>query len=96
MIDIKAELKRDNPRALAIDIEVYGDCLAVYAQAAHNIRKNGAVCINSRTGAPFENPFLKIQERQAAILCGMATIEGGRVLRLVTEGLTHGETANTD
>ena len=84
-IDIVQELRADNPRSRAIDLEVFGNALRSYHEASENIRKNGAICAHPRTGSPIENPYLKIQSQQAAILTKMRMIKSDRVLKLLQE-----------
>lgn len=85
MIDVEAELRRDNPASKATDLRVYADALRVYVEASANVRKNGAVCQHPRTGSPIENPYLKIQSAQGAVLAKMPRIKGDRALALLTE-----------
>ena len=84
IIKIAEELAKDNPRASAIDLRVYADALQTYHEATENIAKNGAICSHPRTGAPIENPYLKIRSQQAAILAKMPRIKSDRVLVLLT------------
>ena len=83
MIDIGAELTKDNPRASSINIQIYADALRTYNEAALNVTKNGAICSHPRTGAPIENPYLKIRAQQAAIIGKMPGIKSDRVLKLL-------------
>ena len=83
MIDIVAELKRDNATARDVDIRVFGDALRVYHEASKNIAENGAVCLHPRTGAPMENPYLKIQAAHGAIINRMKSVRCNRVLALL-------------
>ena len=83
VIDIGAELTKDNPRASSIDIQIYADALRTYSEAASNVLENGAICSHPRTGAPIENPYLKIRAQQAAIIGKMARIKSDRVLKLL-------------
>jgi phage terminase small subunit len=83
VIDIRAELTKDNPRASSIEIQIYADALRTYNEAAQNVLKNGAICSHPRTGAPIENPYLKIRAQQAAIIGKMARIKSDRVLKLL-------------
>ena len=85
MIDILAELKKDNPYLRSIDVQIYADALRIYYEAAKNILENGAVCSHPRTGAPLENPYLKIQAVQGVILSRMKSINSDRVLKLLQE-----------
>lgn len=82
-LDLEAELRKDNPGAKATDLRVYADALQVYVEASRNIRANGAVCQHPRTGAPIENPYLKIQTAQGAVLAKMPRIKGDRALALL-------------
>ena len=83
VIDIQAELSKDNPRASSINIQIYSDALRTYSEAALNVLKNGAICSHPRTGAPIENPYLKIRAQQAAIIGKMPGIKSDRVLKLL-------------
>lgn len=82
-IDIERELAADNPKATALAIRIHADALRTYIEAAGNIRDNGAVCQHPRTGAPIENPYLKIQAQQSAVLAKSRGIKSDRVLALL-------------
>jgi phage terminase small subunit len=41
----------------------YADVFMTYREAQRNIDQNGAVVAHPRTGAPLENPYLKIRDR---------------------------------
>lgn len=56
-----AVLRRDNPQARIDHIHMYADCFLSYQQAAANIAAQGAIVAHPRTGAPMENPYLKVQ-----------------------------------
>lgn len=83
VIDIGAELSKDNPRVSSIDIKIYADALRTYSEASLNVLTNGAICSHPRTGAPIENPYLKIRAQQAVVLGRMARIKSDRVLKLI-------------
>lgn len=83
VIDIEAELRKDNKSARQIDIAVYADALRSYVEAARNVTANGAICTHPRTGAPIENPYLKIQSAQGKALMAMRAIKGDRVLKML-------------
>lgn len=83
MIDIPAELAKDNPYATKITLEIFADALRTYNEAAQNVLENGAVCSHPRTGTPIENPYLKIRSQQAAVLAKMRAIKSDRVQRLL-------------
>lgn len=87
-IDIAAELALDNPNAREIDLRIYADALRTYHEAARNVRANGAICSHHRTGSPIENPYLKIQAQQGAILTKMRAIKSDRVSAMLSEFTT--------
>lgn len=88
MIDIEAELTLDNPREKAVTLRLFADQLRIYCEAAANVQKNGAVVFHPRTGAPVENPYLKIQAATAAAMERPAKrIKADRTLRLIVSTL---------
>ena len=58
---IIALLKSENPRGRPDDIAIYTDAFLAYREASANITKHGSIVIHPRTGAPIENPYLKVQ-----------------------------------
>jgi phage terminase small subunit len=48
-----------------------------YQQAAANIREHGAVVAHPKTGAPFDNPYLKVRGQMLATLQKMTLITTG-------------------
>ena len=58
---VLAILKRLNPDARRDDLVQYADVFVIYAEAAANIAKHGAIVAHPRTGNPIDNPYLKIQ-----------------------------------
>ncbi|MBK5204914.1 MAG: hypothetical protein JJD98_05760 [Polaromonas sp.] len=54
-------LRRDNPGARGDDVSMYADCFMDYKEAADNIAKNGNIVLHPRTGAPIENPYIKVK-----------------------------------
>lgn len=83
VIDVFAELRKDNPSKRSIELKVFADALSVYEEAARNVRANGAIVSHPRTGAPIENPYLKIQAAKGAVLAKMTAIKSDRVLKLL-------------
>ena len=81
-IDIEAELRADNPKTPAVTLRLYADAMRVYREAAANVREHGAIVAHPRTGAPIENPYLAVMQRQAATLHKMR-VRGDRVLALL-------------
>jgi len=61
-VDLELILSEDNPRTRAVDIRVFADALRTYSEAASNVLRNGAIVSHPRTGAPIENPYLKVQQ----------------------------------
>lgn len=82
-IDIAAELRKDNPTVREMDLRIYADAMRTYSEAAKNVATNGAICTHPRTGSPMENPYLKIQAQQGAILTRMRTIKSNRVAAML-------------
>lgn len=87
-IDIAAELAQDNPHVRAITIRIYADALRTYHEASTNILQRGAVCAHPRTGAPLENPYLKIRTQTGAVLAKMPRINSNRVAALLDAATT--------
>lgn len=44
-------------------VEMYAASFCTYLEAEDNIRRNGAVVAHPRTGAPLENPYLKVRSQ---------------------------------
>ena len=82
-IDLVAELAKENPKASAVDIKVYADALTTYREAADNIDRNGAIVQHPRTGAPIENPYLKIRTTAGSTLTKMRHIKCSSLARLM-------------
>lgn len=85
MIDIIAELKQDNPKARLADLQIYANALRLYHEASSNIAEKGAICQHPRTGSPIDNPYLKVQAQQGAILLKMRKINSDRVMALLND-----------
>lgn len=77
-------LARANPDFGRATLLVYADALRVYEEAAENIRRLGGVVQHPRTGAPIENPYLKVQAQQGRILQKMAGVDASEALKLFT------------
>lgn len=85
-INILEELTKENPGARRVNLLVYANALESYFEALINIKDNGVICSHPRTGVPIDNPYLKIQERQGAVLTKMtkeARIKSDRVVKLL-------------
>jgi len=83
IINIFNELRKDNLTKRSIDLQVFADALRVYIEAARNVRENGAIVAHPRTGAPIENPYLKIQTTKGIVLAKMSTVKSDRVMKLL-------------
>ena len=84
VISVVDELRKDNPARRLVDLQVFADALMIYNEAAKNVRDKGAIVSHPRTGAPIENPYLKIQTAKGAVLAKMQTIKSDRVLKLLS------------
>ena len=74
---IVAVLIRDNP-ALRVDFAtIYADAIIDYLAASENIRDNGSVVLHPRTGAPIDNPYLRVR---VSAISQMAAAKGVRVV----------------
>lgn len=54
-------LREDNPRAGEDVLRIYTAALRDFAAAEENIAKHGTIVFHPRTGAPIENPFLRVR-----------------------------------
>ena len=82
-------LKAENPKEPAMNVEVFADALSTYIEATANISKNGAIVSHPRTGAPIENPYLKIQTQKGAILTKMGRIKSNETLASLADQLAN-------
>jgi len=57
-----------NPKRREAEIVIYADALADYHEAQANIHLNGAIVFHPRTGAPIDNPYLRIRDRAAGVI----------------------------
>jgi phage terminase small subunit len=58
---IVAILAEDNPKAPAGDLLMYATAYREWRHAAANIAEHGTIVSHPRTGAPIENPYLKVR-----------------------------------
>lgn len=63
--EVVATLQRLNPGAKPAVIQIYADALISYRLAQANIDEYGAIVNHPRTGAPIENPYLRVQAAAA-------------------------------
>lgn len=73
-IDRLAEL---NPKIRRDRLCIYADAMMLYREASENIARNGAITAHPRTGAPLENPYLKVRKMAADTLAKFHNINCG-------------------
>lgn len=61
--EVVALLRARTPQAQAAAIQIYAEAFVEYQAAAENIADLGTVVAHPKTGAPIENPYLRIRER---------------------------------
>jgi len=66
--EIVSILSTDNPGARADDVAMYADAFLDYREASANIRQHGNIVLHPRTGAPIENPYLKVKAQASRAL----------------------------
>lgn len=59
--DVIRILTEDNPRMRVDMIRIYASAFRDYQQAEANIAEHGTIVYHPRTGAPIENPYLKVR-----------------------------------
>ena len=69
-IEIIKYLQKANPQATLERISIYADAFSDYRTAQANINEHGVIVFHPRTGAPIENPYLKIRAGAIAIMRG--------------------------
>jgi len=84
-IDLFAELVKDNPKRSLIELQIYADALTIYTEASANVKKHGSIVMHPRTGAPIENPYLKIQTSKGAAIAKMPRVKSNRVVNLLEQ-----------
>ena len=83
-VDVESELRADNPKSSAVEVAICANALRIYSEAASNVRRNGAICSHPRTGAPIENPYLRVMAQQSAVLLKCKRMKTDRVLGLLS------------
>ena len=63
-----AVLRRDNPGVRLDDIMIYVDAYLDYMEATENINEYGVIVSHPRTGAPVENPYLRVRSTAVATM----------------------------
>lgn len=64
--DVMTALGTANPRGRPDEIAMYADVYLTYQEAARNIAEHGAVVLHPRTGAPIDNPYLRVRDTAMA------------------------------
>jgi len=62
------------------NISLFAITRFLYAEATANITTNGSIVLHPRTGAPIENPYLKIQTQQSSIIAKFKHIKSNSAL----------------
>jgi len=58
-----ALLLQHNPKAPLALVNLYADAFAEYSRAMANISELGPIVQHPKTGAPIDNPYLRIRDR---------------------------------
>ena len=82
-MNIRELLEQENHNAGRLDLNLVADALETYREAQKNIAERGAVCAHPRTGAPLENPYVKVRTQQVGILAKFRHIRTDETLRLL-------------
>lgn len=56
-------LRARNPKASVQTLRLTAEAFVEYRTAQANISEHGTIVFHPRTGAPIENPYLKIRDR---------------------------------
>jgi len=82
-INIKDEVLKENPRGSLLEIKILSDALATYREAQENIERTGVICSHPKTGAPLENPYVKVRASQVGIIQKFSHLKTNETLRLL-------------
>ena len=80
-ISLRESLRAENKGANPLFIGLVADALETYLEAQKNITEKGAICAHPRTGAPIENPYIKIRASQVAVLAKFRQIRTEATLK---------------
>lgn len=80
MEQIKQKLKGLNPKLSDCQIDVAATAIALYIEARDNIKDNGAIVLHPKSGAPIENPYLKVLDNQSKFLSKLRNIKTEGIL----------------
>ena len=74
-------LTRDNPKVKAADLAMYADAFVEYQAAQKNISEHGSIVFHPRTGAPIDNPFVRVRDRAGALMRRMRVVKADAIWR---------------
>lgn len=74
--DILATLQRENPTAKLDRITIYADAMVEYLAAQANIQEHGTIVFHPRTGAPIDNPYLRVRNAASKVLLSIGLRQG--------------------
>lgn len=83
MTDALTLLRADNPAAPEGDLVMYATALLEWRAASANIASHGTIVAHPRTGAPIDNPYLRV--RAAAMATMQKLVRVKRTNRLWTK-----------
>lgn len=75
--EVLTRLRAANPGARADRVTIYADALVEYKHAQANITENGSIVLHPRTGAPIENPYIKIRNQASKVLLSIGLHHDG-------------------
>lgn len=75
--EVLSELLRLNPSARPAEIAIYADAFCEYRAAQKNIDEHGSIVFHPRTGAPIENPYIRVRDKSSLIIQRLKTIKTG-------------------
>ena len=82
-MNIRELLEKENDGSSRLDLNLVADALDTYREAQKNIAERGSVCAHPRTGAPMENPYVKVRTQQVTILSKFRHIRTDETIRLL-------------
>ncbi len=74
--EILKVLRRENPAAKLDKVTIYADAMVEYLAAQANIAQHGSIVFHPRTGAPIENPYLKVRNAASKLLVSLGLRSG--------------------
>jgi phage terminase small subunit len=74
--EVLAKLRKLNPGAKVEVLVRYADAFSQYQEAAENLARCGTITAHPRTGAPLENPYLRVRNQASQVLAGIKVCTG--------------------